>query len=217
MQDPPGLLTAAAVLLAITVPSAIVAAWIGLIRRPRYLLNYVLSRMKPRDDGSWEANIYLSNRGRHDITSETFQNDQPIEFDIVAPIRELTGVVSSPAARPIVQYRAAETRLLVGPGQIDRRQDLRFTIITDHQPQGIAWQPSSIEIQVLPPFIVDLPPRLRWMLFSVGVLFAYFIAATIVLVALGVTQYVGIVAFVIGFVPFGIWILYRRYSPPPLE
>jgi hypothetical protein len=53
--------------------------------------------------------------------------------------------------------------------------------------------------------------------FSTGVLFAYFIAATIVLVALGVTQYVGIVAFVIGFVPFGIWILYRRYSPPPLE
>jgi hypothetical protein len=173
--------------------------------------------MKPRDDGSWEANIYLSNRGRHDITSETFHNNQPIEFDVGAPIRELTGVVSSPVARLVVQHRAAGTRLLVGPGLIDRRQDLRFTVITDRQPRGIGWQPSPTDIEVLPPFMVDVPPRLRWMLFSAGVLFAYFIAATIVLVALGVTQNVGIAAFVIGFVPFGIWILYRRFSPPPLE
>jgi hypothetical protein len=45
--------------------------------------------------------------------------------------------------------------------------------------------------------------------------FAYFIVATIVLAALGVSQYVGIAAFVIGFVPFGIWILSRSHFPAP--
>jgi hypothetical protein len=213
-QGLPAWLTVVAV-LGITGLSAIAAAWIRLITRPGYLLNYVLSRVR-RDDGSWKANIYLSGRGRHDITSEAFDNNQPIEFDNGAPIRKLTGVVSSHATRPIVEHHAEGTRLLIGPGLIGRRQDLRFTVITDRQPKGIVWQPSLIDFQVRPPFIVDMPPRLRWMLASGCVSMAYLIAAAILLGSLGINQLVQAVAIVIGFVPIGIWILYRRI-PPPLE
>jgi len=46
---------------------------------------------------------------------------------------------------------------------------------------------------------------------------AYLIVATIVLAALGVSGFVGFVAFVIGFVPFGIWILSRGHFPAPPE
>jgi hypothetical protein len=211
-QGPPAWLAVVAV-LAITVPIAIAVAWIGLIRRPRYLLYYCPRKPKQLSDGSWEVNIYLSGRGRCDITREAFGNKQPIEFDISAPIRELT-VVSSPAALRAVEHLSEGTRLLVGPGLIGRRQDLRFTVITDREPWAIPRQSLFIDFQVI---LTDVPPRLWWMLSSACVLFAYFIVATIVLVALGVSQYVGIAAFVIGFVPFGIWILYRRYFPAPLE
>jgi hypothetical protein len=197
---------AVVVVLAVTVPIAIAVAWIVLRRRPPYLLYYAPRNPKQLSNGSWQVNIYLSSRGRRDITREAFGKKQPIEFDIGAPIRELT-VVSSPAARPIVEHHAEGTRLLVGPGLIGRRQDLRFTVIADREPRAIPQQSLFIDFPV---DLTTFPPRIKWMLSSAGVLFAYFIVATIVLVVLGVSEFVGFVAFVIGFVPFGLWILYRR-------
>jgi hypothetical protein len=205
------------VALAITVPSAIVAALIALILRPRYLLYYVLP-WKRRDDGSWEVNIYLSNRGRRDITREAFGNNQPLKFDIGVPIRKLVGVVSSPEVLRAVQHRAEGTRLFVGPELIGRRQDLRFTLITDREPRGIGWQQSSNDFQVRRPFIVDAPPRSRWMYCFAGVFLVYLVAIFAVLAALdSLNDLYRLAAVVIGFAPFGFWIFYRRYFPAPLE
>jgi hypothetical protein len=202
----PGFWLAVVVVLAVTVPIAIAVACIVLRRRPRYQLSYCPRKPKQLSGGSWEVNIDLSSRGRRDITSEAFGNKQPIEFGIGTPIRELT-VISSPAARPIVEHHAEGTRLLVGPGLIGRRQDLRFTVITDREPRAVTQQSGFIDFPVE---LTDFSPRVKWLLSSAGILFAYFIVAIIVLAVLGVSQLVGIAAFVFGFIPFGLWIFYRR-------
>jgi hypothetical protein len=201
------------VVLAVTVPIAIAVAWVGLIRRPRYLLSYCPRKLRQLSDGSWEVNFYLSGRGRSDITGEAFVDKQPIEFDIGAPIRELT-VESWPAAQPAVEHHAEGTRLLVGPGLIGRRQDLRFTAITDREPSAIPRYSPFIGFEVR---LTTTPPRTRWAVASGCVFLAYLIVAAIVLAALHVSVFVWFVAFVIGFVPFGIWILSRGHFPAPPE
>jgi len=205
------------VVLAVTVPIAIAVAWIVLRRRPPYLLYYAPRNPKQLSNGSWQVNIYLSSRGRRDITREAFGKKQPIEFDIGAPIRELTSVLSSHPTLRIVEHHYEGTRLFVGPGLISRWQDLRFTIITDSEPVVPSCWQSLIDVQFI---YTDLPPRIRWQVVSALGFLAYFIvfviAGTIVAYSFGVKQWILVGAFFIGSIPIGIWILYRR-SRAPLE
>ena len=207
--------------------SVVFAAWTGALSAgaalwalrnagPRYRLYYGLSR-KRRDESSWEVSFYLSSRGRRDITREAFDKEQPIEFDIGAPIRELTSVLSSHPTLRIVEHHYEGTRLFVGPGLISRWQDLRFTIITDSEPVVPSCWQSLIDVQFI---YTDLPPRIRWQVVSALGFLAYFIvfviAGTIVAYSFGVKQWILVGAFFIGSIPIGIWILYRR-SRAPLE
>ena len=131
-----------------TTLSAFAAVWFPLIAGPRYRLLYGPMKPKQLGDGSWEVNIYLSSRGRRDITREAFDKEQPVELGIGVPIRKLTHVLSSQPALRTVTHHAEGTCLLVGPGLIGRRQDLRFDVITDTEPASVTCQASLIDVHV---------------------------------------------------------------------
>jgi hypothetical protein len=214
-SGPPAWLAVVAALA--TVLSAIAAVWFPVIAGPRYRLWYGPIRWKQRNDGSWEVNLYLSGRGRRDITRKAFDQDKPIAFDIGVPIREVTAASSPPILR-IVEHHAEGTCLLVCPGLIGRRQDLRFTIITDHKPQGIVCKESLIDVRV---YSTDLSPRIRWLNVSGLITIAYLFIASVAISLLGyytgINELVQTAVIIIGFVPLGTWIFYRRNFPAPLE
>jgi hypothetical protein len=127
--------------------SAIAAIWFPTIAGPRYRLCYGPLLTKQLEDGSWRMTIYLSSRGRRDITRDAFDDGKPLALHFGVPIR-LTSVSSSRQDLRTVAHRAEGTRLLVGPGLIGRRQDLSFTAITKSEPVGVICQASLIDVRI---------------------------------------------------------------------
>jgi hypothetical protein len=124
------------------------AVWVVLLARPTYRLRYGPLESKELKDGSWQVGIYLSSRGRRDITRDAFDEGKPVELDIGVPIRRLVKTWNSQGDVRIVTTRVDGTCLLVGPGLINRRQDLRFTVIADEKPVGVTCQASLIDVSI---------------------------------------------------------------------
>jgi hypothetical protein len=131
-----------------TMLAGIGAVWVLLLAGPRYRLRYGPLKSEPHGDGSWKVLIYLSSRGRRDITRQAFDQDEPVAIDIGVPIRELSDAWSSRKTLRMVSHRTEGTRLLVGPGLIGRRQDLCFTAMTDAKPKRPACKASLIDVRI---------------------------------------------------------------------
>ena len=203
-----------------TLLAAIVAAWGLLVAGPRYRLGYGPMKGRQRTEGSWEVVLYLSGRGRRDITRKAFDGAQSVILDIGVPIRELTEAVSWPPATRVVPYQFEGTCLLVGPGLISRRQDLRFTVIaqTPTAPTALICQASLIDVRVHWQWFA---PLLRAQII-LGVFTAAYVLALIVAGFLLVDQGVGlnfVILVVTAFVGYGVfsWWLHRRYPGPLLR
>jgi hypothetical protein len=198
-----------------TMLAGIGAIWVLLIAGPRYRLRYgpVTSRQLP--DGSWKVGIHLSSRGRRDITRDAFDEGKPILLDIGTSIRGLEGVWSSHESVRMVNARALGTCLLVGPGLIGRRQDLRFTVLVGAKPTGLRCQASLIDVSVRRQFLTPY----RRFLASVFVGFAVTtgaVALTIAIVFSAGVQLQPAITFGIGII-FGIglavWAIVRSRYP----
>jgi hypothetical protein len=124
------------------------AVCVVLLAEPRYRLRYGPLTSTKLQDGSWQVGIYLSSRGRRDITRDAFDDGKPVELDIGVPIQRLASVWNSQVAVRVVNAQVKDTCLLVGPGLINRRQDLRFTVITDEKPVGLTCLASLIDVSV---------------------------------------------------------------------
>lgn len=138
------IVTAAGTLLA-----GVGAIWLILVAGPRYRLRYGPLIREQLDDGSWKVLIYLSSRGRRDITRQAFDGDMPIELDIGVTILELADDVwNSPRDTRVVAARTSGTCLLVGPGVIHRWQDLRFNLTAASMPTTFTCRASLIDVNV---------------------------------------------------------------------
>ena len=124
------------------------AVWVVLLARPTYRLRYGPLESRKLQDGSWQVGIYLSSRGRRDITRDAFDEGKPVELDIGVPIQRLVKTWNSQRDVRIVTAQVKGTCLLVGPGLINRRQDLRFTVIADVKPTGVTCKASLIDVSV---------------------------------------------------------------------
>jgi hypothetical protein len=145
--------TSPTTLSVVTAVGSILAAaagvWVLLVAGPRYRLRYGPLTSKQLPDGSWLLGIHLSSRGRRDITRDAFDEGKPVELDTGVTIRGPVGVWSSEAAIRTVLHRAEGTCLLVGPGLIGRRQDLRFTVrAAAKPPAGLTCRASLINVQI---------------------------------------------------------------------
>jgi hypothetical protein len=135
------------------------AIWVVLAAGPRYRLRYgpLTSRL---DDDKWKVHIYLSSRGRRDITRETFDEGKPVELDIGVRILDLGDKLwNSQESTRVVDHRADGTCLLVGPGVIHRQQDLRFTVTAEARPTRLICRASLIDVSVRS---MRLTPRQRY-------------------------------------------------------
>jgi hypothetical protein len=132
-----------------TLLAGIGAVWVILMVGPRYRLWYGPLWSRKHEDGSWEVLIYLSSRGRRDITRQAFDEGKPVELDIGVKIQELSDFVwSTRKSMRVVDARAEGTRLLIGPGLISRRQDLGFMLRTEAKPTRLTCQASLIDVRV---------------------------------------------------------------------
>jgi hypothetical protein len=79
------------------VAGTLIAAWALVLAGPRYRLSYgPLASLWDQDGESWRVTIWLSSRGRRDITRDAFDDGKPIELDIGVRIcGELVSVWSS--------------------------------------------------------------------------------------------------------------------------
>jgi hypothetical protein len=136
-----------------TMLAALAAVWALLFAGPRYRLRYGPLKSSTLDDDSWRVLIYLSSRGRRDITRQAFDQDKPVEIDIGVPIRELANVWTSRKTLHTVDHRAEGTRVLVGPGLISRRQDLCFVVVADAKPKRPACKASLIDVRIRRQFL----------------------------------------------------------------
>jgi hypothetical protein len=75
--------------------------------------------------------IDLTSRGRRDIPSEAFNDRQPLQFDVGAPVVEVLQVTSGQADRPALPVIADGSLLSIGPGLIGKRQEITITVLTD--------------------------------------------------------------------------------------
>lgn len=143
--------------------AAIAGVWVLLIAGPRYRLRYGPLASKQLQEDLWEVAIYLSSRGRLDITRDAFDQDQPVELDIGVAIRDPVDVWSSQESMRRLPHQVEGTRLLVGPGLIGRRQDLCFTVQAAAKPPGhLTCRASLINVRIRRQF---LTPQRRLVLF----------------------------------------------------
>lgn len=124
------------------------AVWVALLAGPTYRLRFGPLESRKLPDGSWRVGIYLSSRGRRDITRDAFDEGKPVELDIGVPIQRLVQTWNSRGDVRIVNAGVKGTCLLVGPGLINRRQDLRFTVIAGEKPTRVTCQASLIDVSV---------------------------------------------------------------------
>jgi hypothetical protein len=138
-----GVVTAVGTLLA-----GLAAVWVLLVAGPRYRLLYGPMKKQQSGDGSWTVQIYVSGRGRRDITRDAFDDNKPVVLDIGVPIRKLTGTDTSHRAMRTVSHCVEGKCLHIGPGLIGRRQDLRFDVIAEGKPKPPKCQASLIDVRV---------------------------------------------------------------------
>jgi len=193
--------------------SALAAVWVPVIAGPRYRLRYGPWKWEQLDDGSWEVQIFLSGRGRRDITREAFDECQPVDVDIGVPIREVTDAVSSPDALRIVKHEIKGTCLRVGPGLIGSHQDLRFTLTTGTAPKWVHCQASLIDVEVRSQ---SHTPRVR----QNAIIGGAFVVFTLVYLLVSLLITTGdVIVIVVFFVIFGalvFFLWFRRRDPDPL-
>jgi len=198
-----------------TMLAGIGAVWVLLLAGPRYRLRYGPLKSSPHGDGSWKVLIYLSSRGRRDITRQAFDQDEPVAIDIGVHIRELANVWSSRETLRMVRHRAEGTRLLVGPGLIGRRQDLCFTAIADAKPKYPACQASLIDVRIRRQF---LTPGQRSTFIFLGALLLWGIGYVLVFYLLSLFGIVlnplilvilGSISIFLGGLVMGFWIIVR--------
>lgn len=194
-----------------TILAGIAAVWVILIAGPRYRLRYGPLTSQQLSDGSWKVNIFLSSRGRRDITREAFDDGKPVGLDIGTSILKLAGVWSSNNAVRSVDARVEGTCLLVGPGLISRRLDLRFTVLAEAEPTRLKCQASLIDVSVRRQFV---SPRGRnyavWYITPALAIAAVF-GANAVLSSAGIRFQPLVVSAISGVVSLvaGIWVILR--------
>jgi hypothetical protein len=200
-----------------TVLAGVGAIWVVLRAGPHYRLRYGMGNSKKLADGSWQVEIYLWNNGRRDITSHAFAEGKPLELYPHVHIQKFLADDtwnSLPDVR-IIDVRAEDRRLLVGPGLISRNQQLRFTVIADAKPHGMHAQASLINVDVQR---WSLNPQQRLVISEIILVLAFYPAVkfgTAIVRSFGVhvqplVQFgiFGLGCFLIG------WWLYDRYPYP---
>ncbi len=74
--------------------------------------------------------VTLSSRGRQDIAGGDFDS-QPLDFKVGAQVLALLRTTCSPGTGTFNAVRFADDTLKVGPGNIGRRQTIKFTLLAD--------------------------------------------------------------------------------------
>src|SRR5579871_656463 len=196
--------------------AAIAGVWVLLTAGPRYRLRYGPLTSKQLPDGSWLLGIHLSSRGRRDITRDAFDEGKPVELDTGVTIGDRVGVWSSEETTRTVPHRAEGTCLLVGPGLIGRRQDLRFTVrAAAKPPHGLTCRASLINVRIRRQF---LTPQRRFPLVLVAVFLVSLAISTLAVVvaaSAGVTisATASLVIYFSGLFLAMVWLLIRFRTP----
>jgi hypothetical protein len=176
--------------------AGLAAVWGLLVAGPRYRLLYGPMKRHPIQEQSdgvevvhWRVDVYLSGRGRRDITRQAFDSNEPVTLDIGVPIRSPIRLMWRHKVQRAVPYRVEGTRLLVGPGLIGRDQDLRFSFRTDSRPKRLICQASLVDVRVRRQFTT---PTLRSvglsLLASITFTVALFLGAALLAVFLGIAE-----------------------------
>jgi hypothetical protein len=199
-----------------TMLGALVAAWALIAAGPRYRLLYGPLRRKKLADDTWKVSIYMSSRGRRDIKRDAFDEGKPVEVNIGVDIRSnIEGIWSSQQHARMVDARVDGTCLLVGPSLINRRQDLRFTVLTAAKPPKLTCTASLIDVSIRRSF---LTPLLRGMLASMGgaLVFgtAFFLTISII-ESTGVKVQGGVIGgiYLAGLLVIVVWAIVRFRTP----
>jgi len=201
-----------------TLLAGVGAIWLILVAGPRYRLRYGPLVHEQLDDGSWKVVIYLSSRGRRDITRQAFDAGKPIELDIGVTILKLADDVwNSLKDTRVVDVQTSGTCLLVGPGVIHRWQDLRFTLTVATMPTTFTCRASLIDVNVR---YQKLSPRRRYRIAAiVGIVLAaiFYGLLVIVVLSLGVPDPWRLITFLVGGSILGVlgqWMFTHRIDYP---
>lgn len=92
--------------------------------------------------------IELVSRGRRDIPSDAYNDRQPLQLDVGAPIVEVLQVTSQPAALPTPKVLADGTVVNIGPSMIGRRHAITIAVLTDGGQPSLTCQSPLIDVQV---------------------------------------------------------------------
>src|SRR5713101_4736271 len=92
--------------------------------------------------------IELVSRGRKDIPSDAFNDRQPLQLDVGAPIVEVLQVTSKPDALPTPDITPDGTLLKIGPSLIGKRHEITITVLTDGEEPSLTCQSPLIDVQV---------------------------------------------------------------------
>ena len=75
--------------------------------------------------------VELVSRGRKDISSDAYNNDQPLEIDVGSRIVEILQVTSEPGTLPTPQVTIGGTSLRIGPSLISKRHEITINVLAD--------------------------------------------------------------------------------------
>lgn len=200
-----------------SVLAGIGAVWVVLLAGPTYRLRYGPLESTKLPDGLWRVGIYVSSRGRRDIRRDAFDEGKPVELDIGVPIQRLVQTWNSRVDVRIVNARVEGTCLLVGPGLINRRQDLRFTVIADEKPTRLTCKASLIDVSVREQ---ELGPRGRsWVATFVAVAIFFGTAYLVLSIvrSFGVRVQDALLRNIFTFAGVFIGVWFARYIPSPRD
>jgi hypothetical protein len=100
-------------------------------------------------DDPYVLTIKLTSRGRKDIPSNAYDDDQPLELDVGSPIVEILQVVSEPKNLPQPKIINDGTRLKIGPSLLSRHHEITIHALTDGDPPSLSCSRNPfIDVQV---------------------------------------------------------------------
>lgn len=92
--------------------------------------------------------VELLSRGRKDITSDDFHDQQPLRLDVGARIVEVLKTASEPETVITPKVATDGTALEIGPSLISRRHKITTTVLTDGGTPFVTCQSPLIQVQV---------------------------------------------------------------------
>jgi hypothetical protein len=108
------------------------------------------------------VSIAVVNRSRRDIRSTDFEDGIPLAIELNVPILQVLSSDTGGAAMPKMQLDTDDTKILIRPGLIRRRQVISLELLTDGAASLSCCNPALADVTVRDGTDDDVEPR--WLL-----------------------------------------------------